>query len=79
MNASHISLRDDYETSCEETDILADLAWKIPGVLWFPYHRRRIRRLYRQHCERMTPIDTFIRQASERHTKKKSAMRQNFM
>ncbi|MBS6397431.1 MAG: galactokinase [Clostridiales bacterium] len=33
MNASHISLRDDYETSCEETDILAELAWNIPGVL----------------------------------------------
>ena len=32
MNASHVSLRDDYETSCEETDILAELAWQIPGV-----------------------------------------------
>lgn len=33
MNQSHISLRDDYDVSCEETDILVDLAWKIPGVL----------------------------------------------
>lgn len=33
INASHISLRDDYETSCEETDILAELAWNVPGVL----------------------------------------------
>lgn len=33
MNASHISLRDDYEVSCEEIDILVDLAWKIPGVI----------------------------------------------
>ena len=33
INASHISLRDDYETSCAETDLLASLAWKIPGVL----------------------------------------------
>lgn len=33
MNQSHISLRDDYDVSCEEIDILADLAWKIPGVL----------------------------------------------
>jgi galactokinase len=33
MNASHVSLRDDYEVSCEEIDILVDLAWKIPGVL----------------------------------------------
>ena len=32
INESHVSLRDDYETSCEETDILAELAWQIPGV-----------------------------------------------
>lgn len=33
INQSHISLRDDYDVSCEEIDILVDLAWKIPGVL----------------------------------------------
>lgn len=33
MNASHVSLRDDYEVSCEEIDILVDLAWAIPGVI----------------------------------------------
>jgi galactokinase len=33
MNASHVSLRDDYETSCEEVDVLVDEAWKIPGVI----------------------------------------------
>ncbi len=33
MNASHISLRDDYEVSCEEIDILVDLAWSIDGVI----------------------------------------------
>ena len=33
MNASHVSLRDDYEVSCEEIDILVDLAWSIPGVI----------------------------------------------
>ena len=33
MNQSHISLRDDYEVSCEEIDILVDLAWKTPGVI----------------------------------------------
>lgn len=33
MNASHISLRDDYEVSCEEIDILVDLAWKTEGVI----------------------------------------------
>lgn len=33
MNASHVSLRDDYAVSCDEIDILVDLAWKIPGVI----------------------------------------------
>ncbi len=33
MNASHISLRDDYEVSCEEIDILVDLAWETEGVI----------------------------------------------
>ena len=33
MNASHVSLRDDYEVSCPEMDILAEEAWKLPGVL----------------------------------------------
>ena len=33
MNASHVSLRDDYEVSCEEIDILVDLAWSIEGVI----------------------------------------------
>ncbi len=33
MNESHISLRDDYEVSCEEIDVLAQEAWKIDGVV----------------------------------------------
>lgn len=33
MNESHISLRDDYQVSCEEIDILVEEAWKIPGVI----------------------------------------------
>ena len=33
MNQSHISLRDDYEVSCDEIDVLVEEAWKIPGVL----------------------------------------------
>ena len=33
MNQSHISLRDDYEVSCPELDIIAETAWTIPGVL----------------------------------------------
>lgn len=33
MNASHVSLRDDYEVSCEEIDVLVEEAWKINGVI----------------------------------------------
>ncbi len=33
MNESHVSLRDDYDVSCEEIDFLVDEAWKVPGVL----------------------------------------------
>ena len=33
MNASHDSLRDDYEVSCPEVDLLVDLARGLPGVL----------------------------------------------
>jgi galactokinase len=33
MNASHVSLRDDYEVSCKELDVLAETAWTVPGVL----------------------------------------------
>ena len=33
MNASHVSLRDDYEVSCPELDVLAEEAWKLDGVI----------------------------------------------
>lgn len=33
MNASHLSLKEDYEVSCEELDILVEEAWNITGVL----------------------------------------------
>ena len=33
MNASHVSLRDDYAVSCGEVDALVDIAWRCPGVL----------------------------------------------
>lgn len=33
MNASHVSLRDDYEVSCEEIDQLVELAWAHEGVI----------------------------------------------
>jgi len=32
MNESHASLRDDYEVSCEELDIMVGAAWKVDGV-----------------------------------------------
>lgn len=32
MNASHRSLRDDYEVSCPEVDTLVETAWKLPFV-----------------------------------------------
>jgi galactokinase len=33
MNASHASLRDDYEVSSKELDTLVELAWKQPGCV----------------------------------------------
>lgn len=33
MNESHISLRDDYQVSCDEIDVLVEEAWKVPGVI----------------------------------------------
>jgi len=33
MNASHISLRDDYEVSCPELDAMVEAAWRQEGVL----------------------------------------------
>lgn len=33
MNESHVSLRDDYEVSCRELDILTRIAWNTPGVI----------------------------------------------
>lgn len=33
MNASHESLRTDYEVSCEELDIMVEIARSLPGVL----------------------------------------------
>lgn len=33
MNASHRSLRDDYEVSCPEVDLLTELAWSVQGVI----------------------------------------------
>ncbi|MCR5595590.1 MAG: galactokinase [Lachnospiraceae bacterium] len=33
MNASHVSLRDDYEVSCPEIDVLVDAAWSCDGVV----------------------------------------------
>ncbi len=32
ISASHVSLRDDFEVSCPELDLLAETAWNVPGV-----------------------------------------------
>ncbi|MCM1262203.1 MAG: galactokinase [Butyrivibrio sp.] len=33
MNDSHVSLRDDYQVSCSEIDVLVEEAWKVEGVI----------------------------------------------
>ncbi|MBU3112500.1 galactokinase [Clostridium lacusfryxellense] len=33
MNASHVSLRDDYEVTGIELDTLVEIAWRMPGVI----------------------------------------------
>jgi len=33
MNASHVSLRDDYEVTGPELDALVEAAWQVPGVI----------------------------------------------
>jgi galactokinase len=33
MNASHVSMRDDYEISCREIDVLVEIAGRVDGVL----------------------------------------------
>ena len=33
MTESHVSLRDDYQVSCDEIDVLVEEAWKVPGVI----------------------------------------------
>ena len=33
MNASHVSLRDDYEVTGKELDTLVEAAWQQPGVI----------------------------------------------
>ncbi len=49
MNASHVSLRDDYEVTGIELDTLVEEAWKVDGVIGSPHDRCRIRWMYRQH------------------------------
>lgn len=33
MHASHLSLRDDYEVSCYELDVMVESAWRQPGII----------------------------------------------
>jgi galactokinase len=32
MNASHVSLRDDYQVSCQELNAMVEAAWQVEGV-----------------------------------------------
>ncbi len=32
MNESHVSLRDDYQVSCRELDVMVEAAWQVEGV-----------------------------------------------
>jgi galactokinase len=32
MNESHVSLRDDYQVSCQELNVMAEAAWQVEGV-----------------------------------------------
>ena len=69
MNASHVSLRDDYEVSCEEIDVLVEEAWKIDGVIG-----SRITGGGFGGCTvsivKDEAIDTFIRQVGEAYQEK---------
>ena len=33
MKASHVSLRDDYEVSCDELDVMVEAAWQQEGTI----------------------------------------------
>jgi galactokinase len=48
MADSHVSLRDDYEVSCPELDILVELALPMPSLPRHPHDRRRVRRQHRE-------------------------------
>ena len=52
MNASHVSLRDDYEVTGKELDTLVDTGMETGRRYRFPYDRSRLRRLHRQHRKR---------------------------
>lgn len=46
MKESHRSLRDDYEVSCPELDLMVELAEKQQGVYGARMTRRRFRRMH---------------------------------
>ena len=49
MNASHVSLRDDYEVTGIELADSCGRSMELPGCHRIPYDRRRLRRMHRQH------------------------------
>ena len=52
-NASHESLRDDYEVSSPELDTMVEIAWRHEAAL-VAHDGRRLRRLYDQCCPART-------------------------
>ncbi len=52
MAESHRSLRDLYEVSCRELDLMVDLAYQQKGRVWCAHDRWRIRRRDHQPCGR---------------------------
>ena len=46
MRQSHESLRDLYEVSCRELDVMVEIAEELPGLSWRPHDRRRFWRLH---------------------------------
>ena len=74
MNASHVSLRDDYEVTGIELDTLVEEAWKCPGVIGSRMTGAGFGGCTVSIVEN-DAIDNFI-EKSERHIRRKSATRQ---
>ena len=69
MNASHVSLRDDYEVTGKELDTLVDAAWDVDGVIG-----SRMTGAGFGGCTvsivRDNAVDTFVKEVGEKYKKK---------